>query len=155
MKIIIIISALLLSASCYSKTRVIDTKETYFVAGIGLGYSLDRDAANSAIQFGFRTNDVYFSGNFAKRLTNNNLVPNLVGFSVGYNIGHIQPLVAYNYNFISSESSHRVRGTENEFNNKWVVGYGLSYYSKATPICLTSLIQNKEVIISVILYQSF
>lgn len=164
MKKFILISILLIPIICYSQSKREDEQQSifghdvhlsYFVLGANTGFNFKINRPNAALNVGYRLYNFYASANMVVTTSFNSTNPIIFPFTLGYNIGSIQPFFSYSYQTIGAEAEQRFKGTPNEFINGWRTGFGLSYYFRNFPLSITAQRQGKINSLSVGVYKSF
>lgn len=110
--------------SIYSHTA----PDTYIVGAMNVGYTLKPAAPTLGLQFGIRMENIYLSTGMTVSMKS--VTQLSLPFTLGYNIGPVQPFISYSDQTIGTEREAALKGTPDAFVNGWRWGYGLSYYSK-------------------------
>lgn len=157
MKTKAIIPLLLLILSSYnskSQNNLDENKKSCPVIGFSSGYSITHKSLNAGLQFGYRVDKLYLSGDMIIPLTTNVFVPRIFAVNLGVNLSQFQPFISVNYSTIGEESEQLFKGTKNEFINGFRFGYGIRFYPLSVPLNFTVQKQGKEFITSLSIYKA-
>ena len=151
-----LVSLLLIFASFSTKAQGSDLdKQTFALAQFNAGYSIQAKAPTFGVGFGVRTGNVYLSFDDLIAISRNALIPKIFKINAGYNIGSFQPFISCGYQTIGAEAEAYFKDTPDQFLNGFRLGYGVSYYFKQFPLCITLQQQGKQTNLSTGFYKTF
>lgn len=154
MKKLIFMLLIISSYSSKAQLTIDETKNSYPVVGFSTGYSLTHSVLNAGLQFGYKADLLYLSGDMIIPLTSSAFVPKIFTVNLGVNVSQFQPFISTSYQSIGAESELYYKGTDNEFMSGFRFGYGIRYYPLFIPICFNIQRQGKEFITSLTIYKA-